>query len=205
MTRRPWLLGNCLACCLLLPRTAQAHLVNTGFGPFYNGMCHPFVNFTDLMIVLALALLAGMAGPKSGRYALFSLASAWAAGALIGQSWLVTSWSLSLVASATLILLVSIFVTANLQTPRILILLATAVVGSLFGCSNGQEFASLSKGAMALIGVVTSIFMVMTLATALAVKSNYGWKRIVIRVAGSWMAAASLLAIGWELRDRFAG
>jgi hypothetical protein len=47
--------------------SAHAHLMNTGFGPFYDGLTHLFVTPEDLLPVIALALLAGLRGPRFGR------------------------------------------------------------------------------------------------------------------------------------------
>jgi hydrogenase/urease accessory protein HupE len=179
---------------------AHAHLVNTGFGPFYNGLCHPFVNPTDLMIVLALSLLGGFGGPASGRNSLFPLIFAWMAGTVIGHTWLDESWALPVVVSAATILVVAILVAVNLRCPNVLLGFAGVAIGLCFGVSNGAEFASLNKGPLALVGIVTAVFVVATWITSLAVKNDHGWRRIVVRVAGSWIAAASLLIIGWELR-----
>ena len=41
--------------------SANAHLMNTGFGPFHDGPTHLFVTPEDLLSMIALALLAGSA------------------------------------------------------------------------------------------------------------------------------------------------
>jgi len=38
------------------------------------------------------------------------------------------------------------------------------------------------------------------LAAALAVAQRAPWARIAVRVAGSWVAAAGVLLLGWSLR-----
>ena len=66
-TLRRWLPAAAL---LLAPATAQAHLVNTGLGPVYDGVSHFALTPEDLVPALALALLAGQGGPRAGRLAL---------------------------------------------------------------------------------------------------------------------------------------
>jgi hypothetical protein len=61
------------ACC---PGQAHAHLVNSGFGPFNDGIAHLFVTPEDVLAVVALALLAGLGGKTCGRSVLFILATA---------------------------------------------------------------------------------------------------------------------------------
>jgi urease accessory protein len=56
--------------CLLLAifvasaTPAHAHLMNTGFGPFYDGLAHPLMSPEDLLPVAAMTLLAGLGGAR---------------------------------------------------------------------------------------------------------------------------------------------
>ncbi|MDH4180787.1 MAG: hypothetical protein OEV46_02170, partial [Betaproteobacteria bacterium] len=52
---------------------AHAHLVETGFGAFYDGLAHVAVTPADLLVVVAVALLAGQRGSRAARLALFAL------------------------------------------------------------------------------------------------------------------------------------
>ena len=79
-----WLCSLVLPCFCLWPDTAQAHLMTTGFGPFYDGVMHLTMSPDDLLGVLALALLAGLAGTSYGRRVLFCLTAAWLVSGLIG-------------------------------------------------------------------------------------------------------------------------
>ena len=54
------------AAALLLPATLHAHLVNTGLGPFYDGVSHFALTPEDLLPALALALFAGQRGARLG-------------------------------------------------------------------------------------------------------------------------------------------
>jgi urease accessory protein len=65
-------------------RSTYGHLVNTGFGPFYDGLTHVFLTPEDLLPVIALALLAGLRGPRFRRIVLFVLPVAWLAGSTAG-------------------------------------------------------------------------------------------------------------------------
>ena len=61
-----------LAIALIVAPSAHAHLMNTRFGPFYDGLTHLFVTPEDLLPVIALALLAGLRGPPFGRSVLLA-------------------------------------------------------------------------------------------------------------------------------------
>src|SRR4051812_5099335 len=78
-----WVIAAGAAVCLF-PCAAEAHLVTTGLGPVYDGVGHLVLTIDDLIPVLGLALLAGLRGPKSGRWALFVLPLAWLIGGVSG-------------------------------------------------------------------------------------------------------------------------
>ena len=61
-----------------------AHLVNTGLGPFYDGITHLAMTPEDILPVLALAALAGLGGTARGRTLLALLPAAWLLGGLLG-------------------------------------------------------------------------------------------------------------------------
>jgi hydrogenase/urease accessory protein HupE len=200
MNRKFILPALCGCLFWLIPGDAEAHLVETSCGPFYNGLCHPFVTPADLLIVLSLALLAGSAGPAVGRMLLFSLTLSWLAGSVWGHGWLDRSFALPVAVSAAVSLVAALLLAANVRCPKMLLGLLGVAAGLGLGLANGVEFRSVNGGALALAGTVTCVFIVTTWVSALAVKNDHGWQRVVVRVAGSWIAAASLLMIGWELR-----
>jgi hydrogenase/urease accessory protein HupE len=43
---------------MLAATPAQAHLMNSGFGPFYDGLAHPLISPEDLLPAVAMTLLA---------------------------------------------------------------------------------------------------------------------------------------------------
>jgi hypothetical protein len=60
--------------------------------------------------------------------------------------------------------------------------------------------AAAKLGAPGLAGIVCAVFVLVALGTALVVVLRAPWARIAVRVAGSWIAAAGLLLLGWSLR-----
>ena len=61
-----------------------AHLVETGFGGFYDGAMHLLVTVEDLLLVLGLCLLAGARGKVAARRVLIALPAAWLLGGILG-------------------------------------------------------------------------------------------------------------------------
>lgn len=183
---------------LLLPASAEAHLVNTGLGPFYDGVSHFGLTPEDLLPALALALLAGQRGSEAGRATLFALPGAWLLGGLAGLA-------APAIASATALTTASFIVLGGLvaaEAPlrRGWIAGLAAVVGLLHGYLNGAAMSQARLGALGLAGIVTTLFVVTALAAAAVVAIRVPWGRIAVRVAGSWIAAVGLLLLGWSLR-----
>ena len=53
---------------------------------------------------------------------------------------------------------------------------------------------------MGLIGIMATIFVLVALVSALTVSLKRPWTKIVVRVAGSWVAAMGMLMFGWLFR-----
>ena len=184
---------------LLAPGDAHAHLVNTGFGPFYDGLSHLLLTPEDLLPVLALALLAGLSGPRFGRGVLFTLPVCWLVGGLAG---LQQPMEISLPVVTTLSFLVlGGLVAADRKLPFVLVVGLGALLGFGHGYLNGTAMSEAQLGVVGLIGVGCAVFVIMSLAAAFIVTIRADWARIAVRVAGSWIAAIGLLLLGWVFRD----
>lgn len=176
-----------------------AHLMNTGLGPFYDGLLHLFVTPEDLLPVIALSLLAGLRGPAHGRRVLLALPLAWLAGTALGRA--VAHVGILPIAAAVLTIALGALVAADRAlSPGAAGVLAVAL-GLLHGAWNGAELALSGPGAAGTaLGVATAIFVLVALTAALVSSLGAPTARIVVRVAGSWIAAAALFMLGWALR-----
>ncbi len=176
-----------------------AHLMNSGLGPYYDGLLHLFVTPEDLLPVIALSLFAGLRGPASGRAVLFALPAAWLAGTACGR-FLGPHAALAEIAAALTIVLGGL-VAADAPLPLRWTAVLAVALGLLHGAWNGIELARVeAAGVLNALGVATAVFVLATLLAALATSLRAPWSRIVVRVAGSWIAAAALLMLGWSVR-----
>jgi len=181
-----------------VPATADAHLVTSGLGPVYDGISHLCLSPDDLLGVLAMALLAGLGGPRFGRSALFMLPLAWFVGGLSG---LPATAEISLpVLDPLSFLVVGVLVALDRRLPQGLVTGLAVALGLLHGFLNGTAVGQGSGGALALVGISSTVFVLVALVAALVVSIRREWLRIVVRVAGSWIAAIGLLMIGWTFR-----
>jgi hydrogenase/urease accessory protein HupE len=183
---------------LACPASAHAHLVQSGLGPFYDGIAHFALSPDDWLCALAVALLGGLSGARGGRTVLFLLPLAWAVGGVLGlERDTVADWP---AASAASLVVAGALVAWNPKLPaRILTTLAIAL-GGLHGYLNGSLGAAGGLRLSGLLGVATTVFVVTALAAALVVSLRHQGARIAVRVAGSWIVAIGMLIVGWSLR-----
>lgn len=178
--------------------SAQAHLMNSGFGPFYDGLAHPFLVPEDLLPVIALTLLAGLRGTQCGRRVAFTLPLAWLAGMAAAATIHLPPEPLWLTCALTIAL--GALVAADRPWPVALVIGLAALAGATHGFGNGQELAAIKGGGLAMAGIACALFVVSALAAGQVATVRAHWARVVVRVAGSWVAAVGLLMLGWSMR-----
>jgi urease accessory protein len=188
-----------LAITLIVAPPAHAHLMNTGFGPFYDGLTHLFVTPEDLLPVIALALLAGLRGPRFGRVVLVALPIAWLVGSVAGLLW---APQVTLPVAETIVTIaLGALLAADCPLPIAAAGLLAVLLGSLHGILNGSELPkTTSSGQISAAGVAAALFVVVSLLAGQAASVRVPWARVAARVAGSWIVAIGLLMLGWAMR-----
>jgi hydrogenase/urease accessory protein HupE len=201
--RIPYLVSLPAALLLFLlgiPSHAEAHLVNTGLGPFYDGVSHLFIAPEDLLTVLSLGMLAGLGGPRHGRVTLFSLTGAWMVGGLAG---LTQTSEISFPLAAMISFLVTgALVALDRKLPIGVNVGFATLFGLLHGFLNGSAIVQSNLGLLGLIGIGAGVFVLAACVAAFVVWLQPAWTRIGIRVAGSWIVAVGLLMVGWTVRGK---
>lgn len=182
----------------LMPSKAAAHLVTTGLGPVYDGIGHLLMTPEDLIPVLALALFAGLRGAVQGRYAILILPLAWFVGGLIGLS---IEGIPSLPVPVISIFILGMLVAADLHLSPEWFTVIILIVGSVHGALNGEALKE-GAGILGLVGIMATLFVFTTIVSALVVSLKKKWTRVVVRIAGSWVAAIGMLMFGWLIRGQ---
>jgi hydrogenase/urease accessory protein HupE len=181
----------------LCPLRGQAHLIETGLGPVYDGITHFALTPEDLIPALVLALLAALRGKDHARRAIFALPASWLLGGIAGT--LAGATVPGSFAWAPLLVLGGL-VAADLRlTPGATTAIAV-LLGLLLGYANGAAMEQAGPGLRGVLGITGAVFVSTTLAAAFVAAWQAGWMRIAWRVAGSWIAASGLLLLGWSLR-----
>jgi hydrogenase/urease accessory protein HupE len=181
---------------VLAASPASAHLVETGFGAYYDGVVHLVATPSDLLVVVALALLAGQHGTRSARWGLFALPASWLIGGAIG-AWFPANVALPLLTTLSFALTGALVAfDAKLKASGIALIAAAA--GLVHGYANGTSLQA--NPALMIAGGTTTVFCMFALFAAQLTTVKVGWGRIALRAAGSWIAAAGLLMLGWLAR-----
>lgn len=195
-TRWPLVAGVALAIALF-PLPVEAHLNASGMGPVYDGILHFLLSPEDILPVLALALFAGQRGAAHGRRTLFILPGAWLAGGLLGLTTATTG-------GAALTFVSFLLVGGLLAADAALSLRATSalagLIGVFHGYLNGAGMGRPADGALALLGLIFAVFVLVALASSFVLSLRQQWAKIAVRVVGSWIVASGLLTLGWAIR-----
>ena len=199
MTRRSWVARRAAVFGFALAasaQTAEAHLVNTGLGPVYDGVAHFALSPEQYVPIVGAALLAGLRGKPHARLAIFILPLAWLLGGCLGvlagaPAFFTPAWLPFMVMGG--------LVAADLRLPIGITAILVGVLGLILGYPNGLAMAESGQGLRGVLGSTAAIFVLVTLIAALAAGTTVGWIRIAWRVAGSWIAASGLLLLGWAL------
>jgi urease accessory protein len=182
----------------LWPTSAEAHFINSGLGPIYDGISHVFLSPEDFLPAVAIAVLAGLNGPIVGRRTLFALTAAWLVAG--GAGLFAARPVLPGVAVTASLLVLGALTAADRRLSPVVVASLAVLVGLLHGWLNGAGLVGEKRDLMALLGIVTAIFVIVALVAAAVVSMRSPWARLAFRVAGSWVAAIGLLMLGWQLR-----
>jgi hydrogenase/urease accessory protein HupE len=188
-----------LAAMLAATTPAQAHLMNSGFGPFYDGLAHPLISPEDLLPAIAMTLLAGLGGARHGRFVLATLPAAWLAGMAAG-------WAMGLPGApawlnALVTALLGVLVASDLRLPLALVIAVAAALGALHGYDNGHDLAATTGALLGIAGIAVSLFAIVSLLAGQVAVLRAQWARLAVRISGSWIAAIGMLMFGWSFRS----
>lgn len=107
----------------------------------------------------------------------------------------------TLATPAISIFILGVLVAADLKLSTKAFTAIVIVVGGVHGVLNGVALKA-SAGVLGLIGIMAALFVIVALVSAFVVYLKRPWTRIVVRVAGSWVAAMGMLMFGWAMRGQ---
>ena len=198
--RMPLVRFMMVLCLAAVPTGAEAHLVNTRLGDFYDGILHPLTGFDFALPWLALAILAAFQGKQNGRWLLLVFPLGLLAGA--ASSLMLPHLGFVPILGVATFACVGLILAMALVMPLPAFIALGAIVALLHGYENGQEMVSASDRFLFTAGVIAIGYMFVALVTSMAVAfldGPGGWRRIALRAGGSWIAAVGIMVLGFQL------
>jgi hydrogenase/urease accessory protein HupE len=171
---------------------AWAHSPIKGIGNFYNGALHPFISPAHLIALLAFGLWLGQQGLSGAKRPLLAFVIALAAGLSLHRAAGdpdTDRWLLVLAALAGLA------VAAALAVHWAAASAYGALAGLAVGLASGPSGIEGTARVVALTGTFFGASLACAYVAAMVTLGQRPWMRVVVRVFGSWLAAAALLVL----------
>jgi len=182
------------------PTAADAHLVNTRLGDFYDGILHPLTGFDFALPWLALAILAAFQGKQRGRWLVLVFPLGLLAGAAI--SVMLPHLGFVPILNVATFAIVGLMLAMALAMPLGAFIALGTIIALLHGYENGQEMVTASDRYLFAAGVTAIGYVFVALMTGMAVaflEGPGGWRPIALRAGGSWIAAVGIMVLGFQL------
>jgi urease accessory protein len=191
--------GLPVALLLAVPATAGAHTVISGVGDYFSGVLHPFTTPAHLLLLLGLGLLVGRQAPLKLKtpLAVFIPISALAL-ALTTTGLVKTVYPPILIGLA---LLAGALVALGKPLPARAGGVVFALAALALGLDSAADNATGWGIAKTLLGTWTGLIIALADIAYYSSKFNqWQWQQVGLRVAGSWITAASLMILAFALR-----
>jgi urease accessory protein len=188
---------------LLASLGAEAHIVTMRLGDFFMGALHPMTDPIDWLLWLGVALLGARADCTPARWLIVTVP----VGLVLGL-WLavVTTHLLpAVVTDALPLVAVGLLLASALRLGHVTLLAVAAGLMLLRGMANAAGLRVGADLGLYAAGLAGAGYVAITLLAALVLKGAAddaapAWRRIAVRVLGSWLAAAGLMLLALGLR-----
>jgi len=196
------------ALALTFARSADAHIVASRLGDFYAGALHPLTDLQDVVLWIAVGLLAASVAPAQGRWLVPVVPAGSLAGLITGLVFNITS--LSTVANAGLMIALGLLIATAVRIPALVIGVLAFGMTWMRGIVNAGGVAADTNQPLFAAGFTVAAYAVVTLLMAITVTFRAptaangvgAWRGIAIRVCGSWIAAIGLMMGAFALAGR---
>lgn len=184
---------------LILTGTAHAHMAVEGAGQIVNGVLHPLMTTSHVLILLGLGLLLGMQVPLDLKTPLRVFAPVSAITLILTTDDRVAGVYQPVLIGIALCIAILVGLAWNLPQVVRAALCAVAAIG--VGLDSVVESGTAFEVAKTLIGTwLCANVALIYIAICASHGADKKWARTGIRVAGSWIVAISLLVLAFFLR-----
>jgi urease accessory protein len=183
-------------------QAAQAHIVAARLGDFYAGALHPFTDLQDIVLWLAIGVLAGSLGAARGRWLVLVFPLGLLAGLMLKPMF--GTVSIGPAAVASMILVLGLLLAAAARIPTALLCALALALAVARGAANAGDLGPETDRVLFTAGLVCAGYVAITLTMALALAfrgadtdASMNWRRIAVRAFGGWIAAIGLMMVGF--------
>ena len=190
--RPPRVLAGFMA--LLATSELHAHGVADGTNAFVAGLVHPVTALEHVLPLVALGMLAGQRGLRSGEGLIIAFPLAFACGALVAASF--PGLSASPVVNAATALIVGGLVALAWGLPRAVVYAVVVATGAVHGLANGGAIVGAMPAFIA--GATLSATLLFVYAFGIVdrmLRRDTPWVPVAVRAIGSWIAAFGVLIV----------
>lgn len=178
---------------LFVPKIVLAHSPIAGIGTLFNGVLHPLLVPTQLLVILVLGLWFGQNHNAKNKQAILLYLLAVIAGLVTTHFWVLGDVSLPLLVGAAT---VGLLVLSRLTVPQAVYIVVAMVLGFMVGLDSAQDELNAKAKLVSLFGSGVGIYFLMLYAMALSESlSKKTWQIIVVRVMASWITASALMVL----------
>ncbi len=193
-----------IAAALLIAqsRAAEAHIVASRLGDFYAGALHPLTDLQDVVLWIAIGVLAGSLGVAKGRWLVLVFPLGLLAGTLLAN--VLSPAATGTTADASMILILGLLLAAAIRIPAAPLYALAFVLAVMRGAANAGDLGPEINRVLFTAGLVCAGYVVITLVMALTVafqgpaaETATNWRKIAVRAFGGWIAAIGLMMVSF--------
>ncbi len=183
---------------LAWPTEALAH-GSIAIGDFYSGLLHPVSHTEQALAIVALGLLAGQMSAEVSWPTARAFVVSVLAGSVLGLLDLGLSLS-PLVVTLSLVVLGAL-VAVRVELPAKLTVGLALFFGLSVGYANGsQMLANLRMPVFYVGGLTVCVGLLLLYSVQVVRRFRTFWFQTAVRVLGSWIAAAGVLMLAFQLK-----
>jgi urease accessory protein len=183
---------------------SEAHIVGARLGDFYAGALHPLTDLQDIVLWIAVGLLAGSLGSAQGRWLVLVIPAGLLAGLTVALSFGVSF--VGTLASAVMMVTIGLLIASGMRLRSISLCVIAFGLAAMRGAANAGDVLPETNRVLFAAGLIAAGYSAITLIMALTIafrgadaEGASSWRNIAIRVCGSWIAAIGLMIGGLAL------
>jgi hydrogenase/urease accessory protein HupE len=189
--------GVCLG--LTAAQPALAHVAIEGADDFTNGLLHPFLVLSHMLVILGLGLLLGQQDFAKVRPAMAAFVAAllggFAAAAIVPGATVPVAGVLLAMAVA-----LGLLVALARGLPPILSAFLAMIAGAAIGFDSFPEDGTLWPTLASITGTGLSVCILLVNVLAGVGYLTRDWQRVGVRIVGSWIGACALMVGALAMR-----